>query len=441
MTTPERVAVVGAGVSGIAAALALHRAGCAVEILEREDRIGGRLGLAELGDREVLLGGKNIGRAYSRFRAMLDLLGGTGYEPFGINTSRVVAGRLVSLDSDNRAETMNGILRMCNWRDLAKLDSIARKVKSADTARFLGSDLARKLGRRDDRPLSEHFGRRTTTNFLRPITVRMNGAEPDEAYYGNFATNMGMLIDTFDQPTVGLSALLGRAAELVEIRYRTAVTGISQVNGGVALDLVDPGGRSRQARYDAVAVCTPAYAAAPLLAPLSKALADLVHSVRYFPATVAVVRYTHDVFAADVRAIALDDQPCSNAGSYGKETRNVVRYTFSGIHGRLIDPTEADVLDLVTDTETQLHTHLGVVRQPRTAVAVRHWPQAYCGYLPHYGDFLDALNTAAAPLASIALAGDYLLGGSIEACCRSGETAAAALLSAPVPQGATRCES
>ncbi|MFI6170574.1 FAD-dependent oxidoreductase [Nocardia sp. NPDC051052] len=437
MTTPERVAVVGAGVAGIAAALALHRAGCAVEILELEDRIGGRLGFAELGDREVMLGGKNIGRAYSRFRAMLDLLGGTGYEPFGINTSRIVAGRLVSLDSDNRAETMNGILRMCDWRDLTTLDSIARKVKGADTARFLGSDLARKLGRHDDRPLSDHFGRRTTANFLRPITVRMNGAEPDEAYYGNFPTNMGMLLDKFDQPTVGLSALLGRITELVEIRYRTAVTGISQVRGGVALDLVDAGGRSTQTRYDAVAVCTPAYAAAPLLAPLSESLAGLLRSVRYFPATVAVVRYVHDVFAADVRAIALDDQPCSNAGSYGKETRNIVRYTFSGKHGRLTEPAEADVLDLVTDTEQQLRAHLGVVRQPRTAVAVRHWPQAYCGYLPHYGDFLDALTLAAAPFADIALAGDYLLGTSIEACCRSGERAAATLLSATVPQGVT----
>ncbi|WP_433664278.1 FAD-dependent oxidoreductase [Nocardia sp. CA-128927] len=438
MTTPERVAVVGAGVSGIAAALALHRAGCTVELVERDDRIGGRLGFAELDDREVLLGGKNIGRGYTRFRAMLDLLGGTGYEPFGINTSRMVAGRLVGLDSDNRTEAINGILRMCDWRDLTKLDRIARKVRAADTARFLGSDLARSLARHDDRPLSEHFGKRTTDNFLRPITVRMNGAEPDEAYYGNFPTNMGMLLDKFDQPIVGLSALLSRIADLVEIRYRTRVTGISRVQGGVVLDLVDAGGRATQTRYDAVAVCTPAYAAAPLLAPLSEALAGLLRAVRYFPATVAVVRYVHDVFAADVRAIALDDQPCSNAGSYGKDTRNIVRYTFSGKHGRLGDTAEADVLDLVTDTEQQLRSHLGVVRQPRTAAAIRHWPQAYCGYLPHYGDFLDTLAATATPLTGIALAGDYLLGTSLEACCRSGENAAAALLSAPVPQGANR---
>ncbi|QBS39152.1 FAD-dependent oxidoreductase [Nocardia sp. CS682] len=435
MRTPERVAVVGAGVSGIAAALALHRAGRTVEILERADRIGGRLGFADLDGGEVLLGGKNIGRAYSRFRAMLDSLGGTGYEPFGINTSRLVAGRLVSLDSDNRAETLHGILRMCDWRDLSTLDGLARKVRSADSARFLGSDLARKLGRHDDRPLSEHFGKRTTANFLRPITVRMNGAEPDEAYYGNFPTNMGMLLDKFEQPTVGLSTLLTRITAFVEIHFRTTVTRITQGDDGVVLDLADAAGRPRQARYDAVVVGTPAYAAAPLLAPLS----DLLHSVRYFPATVAVVRYVHNVFAADVRAIALDGQPCSNAGSYGKETRNIVRYTFSGRDGRLTDPTETEVLDLVTDAEQQLRTHLGTARQPRTAAAVQHWPQAYCAYLPHYSDFLDALTAAAAALPRVALAGDYLLGTSLEACCRSGESAAAALLSAP--RGALRCES
>ncbi|MFI9402382.1 protoporphyrinogen/coproporphyrinogen oxidase [Nocardia sp. NPDC052316] len=439
MRTPERVAVVGAGVSGIAAALALHRAGRTVEILERADRIGGRLGFAELDGGEVLLGGKNIGRGYSRFRAMLDSLGGTGYEPFGINTSRLVAGRLVSLDSDHRAETLHGILRMCDWRDLSTLDSLARKVRSADSARFLGSELTRKLGRHDDRPLSAHFGKRTTAHFLRPITVRMNGAEPDEAYYGTFPTNMGMLLDKFEQPTVGLSTLLTRITEFVEIQYRTTVTRITQADDGVVLDLVDAAGRPGQARYDAVVVGTPAYAAAPLLDPLSAALADLLRSVRYYPATVAVVRYVHNVFAADVRAIALDGQPCSNAGSYGKETRNIVRYTFSGRYGRSTDPTEATVLDLVTDAEQQLRTHLGTVRQQRTAAAVRHWPQAYCGYLPHYSDFLDTLTAAAAALPRIALAGDYLLGTSLEACCRSGERAAAALLS--VPRGATRCES
>ncbi|MFG1796202.1 protoporphyrinogen/coproporphyrinogen oxidase [Nocardia sp. NPDC049149] len=438
MTTPDRVAVVGAGVSGISAALALHQAGCAVEIVERDDRIGGRIGVAALGDREVLLGGKNIGRGYTRLRALLERLGGTGYEPFGINTSRIVAGKLVSLDSENRTEAMGAIVRMCDWRDLIKLDGIARKVRTTESARFLGSDLARKLGRHDDRPLSAHFHRNTADHFLRPITVRMNGAEPDEAYFGNFAVNMGMLIDRFDQPTTGLSALLARVESLVEIRYRTAVTGITKADGDVLLDLVDANGRPTRTRYDAVAVCTPAHAAAPMLAPLSEPLAGLLRSVRYFPATVAVVHYVHDVFAADVRAIALDDQPCSNAGSYGRATRNLVRYTFSGRRGRLTDPTDTEVLDLVADTERRLRNHLGIAPQSSTAAAIRHWPQAYCGYLPHYGDFLDALTAATAPHTGIALAGDYLLGTSLEACCRSGEAAAATLLSAPLPQGATR---
>ncbi|WP_280405766.1 FAD-dependent oxidoreductase [Nocardia brasiliensis] len=438
MTTPERVAVVGSGVSGVSAALALHRAGCAVEILELEDRVGGRVGAAELDGRAVLLGGKNIGRRYTRLRAMLELLGGTGYEPFGINTARIVAGKLVPLDSANRTATMTAIARMCDWRDLGKLDGLARKVRATDSARFLGSELAAKLARRDDRPLSAHFGRDTTANFLRPITVRMNGAEPEESYLGNFGVNMGMLLDRFDQPTTGLATLLARVEACAEIRYRTTVTRITRGEGRTYVEAIDAHGRSSRTRYDAVAVCTPAYAAAPLLAALSETAAGLLRSVRYCPATVAVVGYAHDVFAADVRALALDDQPCSNVGSYGKETRNVVRYTFSGRHGRLSEPTEAEVLELVTETEQRLRAHLGTVPQPRTAAAIRHWPRAYCAYLPHYDTFLAALATAVAPLSGIALAGDYLLGTSLEACCRSGENAAAALLAAPLPQGAHR---
>lgn len=429
MSKPERVAVVGAGISGIAAALALHRSGRAVQLLEREDRIGGRVGFAELAGREIMLGGKNIGRRYHEFRAMLELLGGTGYEPFGINTSRMVDGRLVPLDSAKKSETLRNIVRMCDYRDLLRLDRIARKVDSDSTARFLGSPLTRKLGARyDNQPLPEHFGRKTVANFLRPITVRMNGAEPDETYLGNFPTNMGMLIDGFDQPTTSLRTLLSGIGEFADVRCGSEVQCIRQVNGHVALDIRTNGGPPVTTEFDAVAVCTPAHAAAPLLEPLSDPLAKLLRSVRYFPATVAVVRYSHDVFAADVRAIALDGRPCSNVGSYGKQTRDIVRYTFSGRPGRIADPTESDVLELVSDTEQTLRTHLGIARPTRTAAAVRHWPHAYCAYLPHYGDFLDSIAAESESLPNIALAGDYLLGTSLEACCRSGRAAARDLI-------------
>ena len=55
-----RVAVVGGGVSGISTAWYLRCAGARVELIERAETLGGRIGLDRLGDEPIELGGKNI---------------------------------------------------------------------------------------------------------------------------------------------------------------------------------------------------------------------------------------------------------------------------------------------------------------------------------------------------------------------------------------------
>src|SRR5215470_15446132 len=92
------IAVVGGGAAGMAAAYHLRRQGHHVEVIERGSCLGGRMATATLGSRKIALGGKNIGRRYTLFREFVRDMGDQPFEYFGLNSSRIRDGRVVTLD-------------------------------------------------------------------------------------------------------------------------------------------------------------------------------------------------------------------------------------------------------------------------------------------------------------------------------------------------------
>ncbi|MBB1030374.1 FAD-dependent oxidoreductase [Dietzia sp. SLG310A2-38A2] len=440
--TVRSIAVVGGGISGIAAAVALTRHGHHVLLLESEDLLGGRTGPSHLGERPIMMGGKNIGRRYSHLRALLAELDDGTFEDFGINTSTVASSarstargtRLLPLDSSRPLTSLRSLLQMGTPRDLLRLALLARAVRRHDDARFLGSPTFRRLAaRRDDPALTDYFSPRMTSSLLRLATVRMNGAEPDEAYLGTLGTNLGLLTDTFEQLDHGLAPALDRVPARLDVQLSSRVTELRPHATGMQVQwTTSSSSHTRDVHTrdaDGVILALPAHAAAPLLAPHRPELGRLLSTVRYFPATVAVVKYADDVFTSEIRAVAMGDGPCSNAGAYGTTDRDLVRFTFSGRRGRLDSPTRADVDSLVASAEANLSDTFGRPLPERLDWTWRHWSAAYCAYSRHHARLLDQIATESRSLdGRMSLAGDYLLGASLEACCRSGEAAAAALL-------------
>src|SRR3954464_13858586 len=115
------VAIVGCGAAGMATAYYLHRRGVRVEVIESAPTIGGRMATAGLGNRSIALGGKNIGRRYELFREFVQTMGDQPFEYFGLNSSRVRNGRIITFDGERRWTGLLRTLATTTLRDIARL--------------------------------------------------------------------------------------------------------------------------------------------------------------------------------------------------------------------------------------------------------------------------------------------------------------------------------
>lgn len=76
---PKSVAVIGAGLAGLSAARVLRRAGCYVEVYERDRTIGGRLATTRLGLSAFDTGAQYLTARSSSFSKYVDEIVGSGY--------------------------------------------------------------------------------------------------------------------------------------------------------------------------------------------------------------------------------------------------------------------------------------------------------------------------------------------------------------------------
>ncbi len=424
------VAIVGGGISGIAISYWLRRRGIASEILEQSDSLGGRIGSCRLGERLLDFGGKNIGRRYRRFREFTAACGDNPYEYFGINSSQVRDGRIVTFDSQRRWSSLLELARRCSRRDLFRFGRLCLAVRRNEENGYLGSRYFDALAERwNDPPVGSHFGDEFCRRLVRPMSVRMNGAEPDEIHLGNFGSNLRMVLDSYDQLTLGMQRVLEQFEQTATIRLGTRVESLLLRAGRVAgLRVTGPTGVAEERFYDRVVLATPAAVSARIVAPAAR-LAELLGRVRYFPVALILAEYARDIFTPQVRALVFgEEEPLSNAGSYGIHDLNIVRYTFSGRTARQVLCGEVDLEALLRLGEERLNRHIPVDRRERLRFVGRHFKLGLCAYTRHYRRFAGGLREELRTLPGLYLCGDYLCGASIEACFRAAEQCAAAVV-------------
>lgn len=422
----KTVAVVGSGASGVASAFALQAAGYQVVMLEATKNLGGRMGDAYLGDRRIDFGGKNIGRNYPLFRQFAETQLPVHYEFFGINSASVRNGRLYRIDSESRLKTLLNMVDLIGPMNFLRIARLAWAVRRDPENAFLGGPYFRRVAQRyDHAPMSTYFGDQCLRHLLRPMTVRMNGAEPDEYYLGNIGSNIKMILDRYDQIKEGLHTVLDAFFESITVMRETVVDGLLMDGKRVVGLRATQRGKSVDQFYDGVVVGVPAHDGARMLPEALSPLRDLLNGINYHPVAVAVVQYDRPVFPGHTRAVVFsDDHIVSNAGAYGAEDRNIVRYTFSGRAFRENISVTTPIEEMLAMAEADLSPFFPDCKQPRLASVYRYFQTGLCAYGPYYPQFLDSVDSHLSAVSGLALAGDYIRGGSIEACFRSGYEAA-----------------
>ena len=433
MKKSSRWIIVGGGASGMAAAFFLKQHGIDSEIIESQGALGGRIGSVTLGERTLDCGGKNIGKRYRLFRKFTSSLGSHEFEYFGLNSSQVRDGKLLTLDGNRRWRTLAEIVRPMSPRDILRFGRILWHVKSKEDDGYLGTDYSRALGtRHDHRPVSEYFTPEFCRSIVRPMSVRMNGAEPDEIYMGNLGANVRMLLDTYEQLKGGSAPVLKAFAEAFHVRTNTTCESLIVKNGRItAVTVRDGHGRRENLSCPGVIVATPAPNAAALAKPILPNLARHLQSVAYYPVALVLAEYDRPVFSSALRALVFDEsEAVSNAGAYGVNDLNLVRYTFSGRAARRQITKSMKIADLLSGAEDALNRHMPVKERRRVRFVARRFEHGLCAYTPYHARFLENVRHEVRTTAGLHITGDYMQGASIEACFRSANDCVRNLLSA-----------
>ncbi|NTW69108.1 MAG: FAD-dependent oxidoreductase [Chlorobiaceae bacterium] len=419
----SRVAVIGGGISGIATAFHLNQKGVNVDLIEKDDQLGGRIGSASLDGRWLDFGGKNIGKKYYRFRRFIDVLGDLEYEYFGFNSSQLVNGRVISINKDSASwYQMVQFLELSGLQGVVRLLPMARAILKNQNEGFLNSDFFNSLSERSDHlSLSEFFNARCVNHVIRPVTVRMNGAEADECYPGNFGSNLSLLLDSYEQLTESMHRMLELFEErstLTRVLCGHTVQSIEKKgDAGPYVLTYSLNNETYKTEYDRIVTALPASQLWPLLGKLCPDSVSLLQQVRYYPVAIVIARYQKNVFLKDQRAMVFDHTfPLSNAGAYGTTDLDLVRYTFSGRESRKIISEEMPPDDIASMGERIIAPYFSVKGNKRESFLYKRIASGLCAYSAYHHRLLEQLDRLFDPSNGLVLTGDYWRGASIEAC-------------------------
>jgi squalene-associated FAD-dependent desaturase len=433
-----RVAVVGGGWAGCAAAVELARAGCRVDLFEAARSLGGRARAVEVDGRTIDNGQHILLGAYTETLRMLQRV--------GVQPRRALLRTPLQMRYPPAADGMQFVaprlpapwhmaLALLRAKGLAREDKLAL-ARFSTSARWMGWQL------NHDCTVAELLERFDQTERLarlmwRPLCVAALNTPPERASAQVF---LAVLRDSLGARRAASDMLVPRenlfvlfpsaAAAFVQARGGSVHTGakvdaIERVAGGWR---VQPGGE----RFDAVVLATHAYQAARLLEALPECagLAATLAAFDYEPITTCYLQYAPEV-KLDLPFYALADTP--GQGRFGQ-------FVFD--RGQL-DPGHAGMLAVVASAAREaaaldqqaLASAMAVQLADafaRPELASPAWSRVITEKRATFSCTPGLSRPPnATPLPGLVLAGDFTAGeypATLESAVRSAVAAAAAIL-------------
>ena len=447
MSNPTRVAVIGAGISGLACAYRLQQSGVDVALLEASDHPGGLIGTVEK-DGALFETGP---QSFQGTDALLELIRELGIEG-ELQKADPRAPRYVYLHGHLRKIPMSPQALLTSsllapgsrWKIATEAFKRSKPPSEEET---VASFVRRKFGHEileylvapfvsgvyagDPEQLSLKAAFPTLDEWEREYGSVLRGAmksRPAKAKGGappplcSFRRGVATL-------PVAMAGKLGERLQtgttVLDDSARRAVTG----GGGLRIRAQQQWPRAASAVVDAVVLATPAYAAGALLGSVSAHIAQVLSGIPYAPVAVVAANYHRqqigdplDGFgflvprSQQVRTLGTVWNSSLFPGRAREGTVTITSFIGGATDVEIVQHSEEEIAQIVQEENARI---LGITGPPIES-AVWGYTRALPQYNLGHGHIVEAIRDAERQMPGLFFAGNYLEGPAIGKCVENG---------------------
>jgi protoporphyrinogen oxidase len=276
--------VIGAGLSGLAAAYRLKQAGHDVVVLEAGDRAGGRCDTFRKQGFTIDTGPNIAAESYVNYLALVKEI---GLGETIVRTSAVVGavrdGRVIDIDTKSLASvvftpllSLNGKLRLV-W-GLWKMRGVLKQVDDAMLVHTPEEDDPAVTARQFS---LKYFGTEVTDYLIDPLVRMVAGASPERVTALLVPGGIGAWSSALVNIRGGLDTIPRAIATHLNVTYRARVERVVEQDGSVVVEYTDAQGANRKLRADGCVITTQIHTAAKLSSYVRQASAGLLQDIQY----------------------------------------------------------------------------------------------------------------------------------------------------------------